>query len=196
MARFTSPVQQPFAPLSRVAPLYLDQALMDIEKNMQAQRIYPTEVYRGYEKVNQYRKDHGMWYSTGEGAKSFEGHIYQADDQKGLLTVGIRYNDYLRYVDIGVGLTGDVHVRARTGFAPQRTSNDIFAASGTASKANRTVRPLCEPYAGCATAIDNILPTSTVIKVALKLSRHWKDMANMLNPHSNFNSTQTRLWQI
>ena len=112
MARFTSPVQQPFAPLSRVAPLYLDQALMDIEKNMQAQRIYPTEVYRGYEKVNQYRKDHGMWYSTGEGAKSFEGHIYQADDQKGLLTVGIRYNDYLRYVDIGVGLTGDVHVRA------------------------------------------------------------------------------------
>ena len=67
MARFTSPVQQPFAPLSRVAPLYLDQALMDIEKNMQAQRIYPTEVYRGYEKVNQYRKEHGMWWSTGEG---------------------------------------------------------------------------------------------------------------------------------
>lgn len=106
MARFISPVQKPFAPLSRVAPLYLDQALMDLEANMQAQRIYPTEVYRGYEQINQYRKEHNMWWSTGEGAKSFEGHIYQADDQKGLLTVGIRYNDYLRYVDLGVGLAG------------------------------------------------------------------------------------------
>lgn len=55
---------------------------MDLEKNMQAQRIYPTEVYKGYEEINQYRKKHGMWWSTGEGAKSFEGHIYQADDQK------------------------------------------------------------------------------------------------------------------
>lgn len=112
MARFISPIQKPFAPLSRIAPLYLDQALMDIEANMQAQRIYPTEVYRGYEEINEYRREHGMWWSTGEGAKSFEGHIYQADDDKGLLTVGIRYNDYLRYVDLGVGLTGKIHVNA------------------------------------------------------------------------------------
>lgn len=106
MARFISPVQSPFAPLSRIAPLYLSQTLMDLEANMQAQRIYPTEVYRGYEEINQYRREHGMWWSTGEGAKSFDGHIYQADDTSGLLTVGIRYNDYLRYVDLGVGLTG------------------------------------------------------------------------------------------
>lgn len=106
MGNFISPIQNPFAPLSRVAPLYLDQTLMDLEVNMHTQRIYPTEVYKGYNTVNKYRREHGMWYSTGEGAKSFSGHIYQADDRHGLLTVGIRFNDYLRYVDIGVGLTG------------------------------------------------------------------------------------------
>lgn len=101
------PIKSPFAPLREVAGLYLKQAILDIEVNFLTQRIYPTEVYRNYEKVNQYRKEHGMWWSTGEGVKSFEGTVYQADEEKGELTVGIRYNDYLRYVDIGVGLTGD-----------------------------------------------------------------------------------------
>jgi len=103
----TTPIKSPFAPLRQVAGLYLKQAIMDIEVALMTQKVYPVEVYPGYEKINQYRKDHGMWYSTGEGAKSFEGHIYQADEESGELMVGIRYNDYLRYVDIGVGLTGD-----------------------------------------------------------------------------------------
>ena len=103
----TPPIQQPFAPLPRVANLFLDQTIMQLEVNTMTQRIYPTEVYRGYKKVNEYRRQHGMWFSTGEGAKSFTGKIYQADDQQGLLTVGISFNDYLRYVDLGVGLTGN-----------------------------------------------------------------------------------------
>lgn len=117
MAQYTSPIQSPFAPLPRVANLYLDQTLMDLEVGMQTQRIYPTEVYKGYNKVNAYRKEHGMWFSTGEGSKSFEGQVYQADDRRGVLVVGISFNDYLRYVDIGVGLTGhysdpDAHITA------------------------------------------------------------------------------------
>lgn len=106
------PIKSPFAPLKEVAGVYLKQALLDIEVNFNTQKIYPVEVYRGYEKVNKYREEHGMWYSTGEGKKSFEGTVYQADEKTGNLMVGIRYNDYLRYVDIGVGLTGDVHVHA------------------------------------------------------------------------------------
>lgn len=113
----TTPIKSPFAPLKQVAGLYLKQAILDIEVNMMTQRIYPTEVYSGYQKVNEYRKKHGMWFSTGEGAQSFEGRVYQANEQTGELMVGIRYNDYLRYVDIGVGLTGnpndpDAHITA------------------------------------------------------------------------------------
>lgn len=100
------PIKSPWAPLRDVAGVYLKQAITDIEVNMLTQRIYPTEVYRGYEKVNEYRKKHGMWFSTGEGARSFEGSVYKADEKTGDLMVGIRYMDYLRYVDIGVGLTG------------------------------------------------------------------------------------------
>ena len=105
----TKPIQSPFAPLKDVAEIYLKQALLDIQLNFQKQRIYPTEVYRGYEKVNQYRRKHHMWWSRGDGAKSFEGTVYQANEEPGELTVGIRYNDYLKFVDIGVGLTGNPH---------------------------------------------------------------------------------------
>lgn len=106
MATYIKPIKSPFAPLRDVAQHFLKQTLMDLEVNAQLQRIYPSEVYKGYKEVNEYRRKHGMWYATGEGAKSFEGHIYQANEERGLLTVGIRYNNYLRYVDIGVGLTG------------------------------------------------------------------------------------------
>ncbi len=113
----TKPIKNPWAPLKDVAGVYLKQAITDIEVNFLTQRIYPTEVYRGYEKVNEYRKKHNMWFSTGGGAKSFEGTVYKADEKTGDLMVGIRYNDYLRYVDIGVGLTGrpddpDAHITA------------------------------------------------------------------------------------
>lgn len=117
MAKNISPIRPPFAPLYRVANLYLSQTLLDIQVNMQVQRIYPTEVYKGYSDVNRQRKEKGMWYSTGEGVNSFERRIYQADEDRGLLTVGVLFNDYLRYVDIGVGLTGnpldpDAHITA------------------------------------------------------------------------------------
>lgn len=112
MASRTSPIKPPFAPLQRVAGLFLHQTLLDIHVNMQVQRIYPTEVYNGYEKVNEQRKKYGQWFSTGEGERSFSGRVYQADEERGLLTVGVQFNDYLRYVDIGVGLTGRISVRA------------------------------------------------------------------------------------
>ena len=105
----TKPIQSPFAPLKDVAGIYLKQALLDIQLNFQKQRIYPTEVYRGYEKVNQYRREHGQWWSRGDGAKSFEGTVYQANEETGELTVGIRYNDYRKFVNIGVVLTVNPH---------------------------------------------------------------------------------------
>lgn len=106
MPTHISPIQKPFAPLNSIVPLFLQQAVDQMEVNTNTQKIYPREVYRGYKKVNEYRRQHGMWFSTGEGAKSFEGHIYEMNEEEGLVTVGIRFLDYLRYVDIGVGLTG------------------------------------------------------------------------------------------
>lgn len=66
------------------------------------QCIYPKEVYNGYAVVNQKRKEMGQWYSTGEGAKSFAGRIIEAGEE-GKVTMAFLFNDYLRFVDMGVG---------------------------------------------------------------------------------------------
>jgi hypothetical protein len=80
---------------------------------MQTQRVWHYEIYPGFHTVNEYRRQQaeraaaagkkGPWYSTGEGIKSFEGIVYQADENTGMVTMGFRFNDYMQYVDIGVG---------------------------------------------------------------------------------------------
>lgn len=106
MAIRVTPAESEKDPISKVARKYLDWNIQDIKKNMLTQCVYPAEVYTGYRKVNEMRKRRGMWYSTGEGRESFSGRVYEADDARGQFTIGIQFNDYLRYVDLGVGLTG------------------------------------------------------------------------------------------
>lgn len=89
-------------PLRYVANMFKEQTLHQLEANMQTQRVFPYEVYPGYIEENEYRRQHGMWYSTGEGVKSFEGDVIEADEQTGMVTMAFRFNDYMQYVDIGV----------------------------------------------------------------------------------------------
>lgn len=90
-------------PMRYIADLFKNQTLQQLRINMMTQRIWPFEVYPGYRVRNERRKTLGGWVSTGEGIKSFEGDVIEADEETGMVTMAFRYNDYMQYVDIGVG---------------------------------------------------------------------------------------------
>lgn len=89
-------------PINAVISQFVVEAQQQIETNLFTQRIWPNEVYPGYTAVNAHRKSLGEWYSTGEGAQSFEGNVVHAD-QAGNITVTFSFLDYMRFVDMGVG---------------------------------------------------------------------------------------------
>jgi hypothetical protein len=90
-------------PMRYIADLFKQQTLQQLQINMMTQRIWPYEVYPGYRVRNERRKTLGGWVSTGEGIKSFEGSVIEADEETGMVTMAFRFNDYMQYVDIGVG---------------------------------------------------------------------------------------------
>lgn len=94
-------IQNPLFPVHDVISDFHQQTLAQLEHNFATQRIWPYEVYPGYREVNEARKKMGAWYSTGEGYRSLDGSIVSADEAN--VTMEYRFNDYLRYVDIGVG---------------------------------------------------------------------------------------------
>ena len=89
-------------PLRYVASMFKEQTLQQLEVNMQTQRVFPYEVYPGFREENEYRRQNSKWYATGEGVRSFEGEVIEADENTGMVTMAFRYNDYMQYVDIGV----------------------------------------------------------------------------------------------
>lgn len=90
-------------PFPRVASRFFQQTINQLEVNTMTQRIYPKDVYNGYTVINQKRKEMGMWYSTGEGVKSFSGKIIEAGSA-GKVTMAFQFNDYLRFAEMGVGM--------------------------------------------------------------------------------------------
>ena len=138
-------------PLRYIAGLFMKQTLEQLEINMMTQRIYPFSPYPTYPEVNEYRSQHEMWFSTGEGAKSFEGIIYEADENTGTVSMGFRFNDYMQYVDIGVGAgrhAADVQ-RSRKVRYQQRYTN-------WAPRQGKTHRPAIQPEINHAlTRIEN-----------------------------------------
>lgn len=96
------PIKNPMFPFSRVARRFLQQTMNQLEVNTMTQFVYPKEVYNGYAVVNQKRKEMGMWYSTGEGVQSFSGQILNTGED-GDVSMKFLYNDYLRFVEMGVG---------------------------------------------------------------------------------------------
>lgn len=96
-------------PLRFIANLFKKQTLEQLEINMMTQHVWPYAIYPTFPEVNEYRRqqahnDHSRgWFADGEGYKSFEGTVYEADEKTGMVTMGFKFNDYMQYVDIGVG---------------------------------------------------------------------------------------------
>ena len=98
------PLGTPYIRLNRMAELFLEQALTQLKINTGTQHVWPSEIYPGFRLVNEERRKHGGWYSTGEGENSFEGKFLRRAGEKDThLIMEVSYNDYLSYVDIGVG---------------------------------------------------------------------------------------------
>ena len=93
----------PMLPLRYVANMFKEQTLDAIENNLMTQKIWPYEVYPGYKMTNDRRRQEGGWFSTGQGARSFEGSVIEADENSGRVLMKFRYNDYMDFVDMGVG---------------------------------------------------------------------------------------------
>lgn len=96
--------EKPVIRLNKAIRLFFTQTLGQLDANRRMQHIYPAEVYPEYNQINQERKKKGMWYSTGQGAKSFDGKQSKiATEQDTSLSMVYSYNDYLRFAELGVG---------------------------------------------------------------------------------------------
>ncbi len=84
--------------------MFAEQTEEQLRINLMTQRIWPYEVYPGYAKKNAERAAKGWSHSTGEGAKSFNVYVQNANPYE--MTLIAEYNDYMKYVDIGVGAWG------------------------------------------------------------------------------------------
>ena len=138
-------------PLRYIANLFMQQTLEQLEINMMTQHIYPFSPYPSYPEVNEYRRQHKQWFSKGEGYKSFEGILYEADENTGIVSMGFRFNDYMQYVDIGVGVgrhSEDVQRSSKVRYQKRYTTWN--------PKAGKTHRPGIQPEINHAlTRIEN-----------------------------------------
>ena len=132
-------------PMRYIADLFKEQTLQQLQINMMTQRIWPFEVYPGYRVINERRsmpkkQGGGGWVSTGEGIKSFEGSVVEADEDTGMVTMSFRFNDYLQYVDIGVGAWGEAEDIDRARKVRYRNRYANWIPSG-----GKTHRPAIQP---------------------------------------------------
>ena len=127
-------------PMRYIADLFKQQTLQQLQINMMTQRIWPFEVYPGYRVRNERRDTLGGWVSTGEGIKSFEGSVIEADEETGMVTMAFRFNDYMQYVDIGVGAWGKAEKIERSRKVRYRNRYANWVPSG-----GKTHRPAIQP---------------------------------------------------
>ena len=92
----------PIVPLSVMVDFFVAQTRNDIKFNFIKQQVFPTEIYPGYNEINAKRKAAHRWFSTGEGEKTLTVEAHAKDDPQNM-HVDFEFNDYLTYVDIGVG---------------------------------------------------------------------------------------------
>lgn len=100
-------------PLNEVVGGWMQQAQEELQGNFKTQRIYPTEIYQGWLKENerrkQYAKEHPdkeVWYSTGKGVASISTRVVKASDPNNI-TVAISHLEHMMFADMGVGIWGD-----------------------------------------------------------------------------------------
>lgn len=144
-----TPIRKPMRPLNEMIRIFAEQADEAMTANFATQRIWPFEVYKNYKTVNEERKrraggdpDKG-WFSTGEGFKSFR-FIPHAAATAGEMTIDVTFNNYLRYVDVGVGagrFAGDVKRSSKANYAKRYNKWPNTANSYGNLKSGKTHRP-------------------------------------------------------
>ena len=92
-------IEKPRRPINVVLRSFARQSVQQLQADFRIQRIYPYEIYPGFAKINEYRKQHGSWYATGQGVKSFQYEVMSA--AAGNETIRIEFLDHLRFVDMG-----------------------------------------------------------------------------------------------
>ena len=128
-AQLEKPMRRPNVVLRRFAM----DAVQALQANMQTQHVFPTEIYPGFRKVNEYRKDHGGWYATGKGVRSFTSRL---DATPGHEAISLGFRDYLRFVDMGTvgGRPLDVVRRDRKARHNRRYVRQWLAVMGETSR--------------------------------------------------------------
>ena len=96
------PIQAPAFDFKDTARWYLGDVLRQLKINTETQCIFPKEIYSGFRAINDARGARGQWHAEGVGVNSFQGRIVN-DTPEGW-TYEFTYNDYMRFVDMGVGL--------------------------------------------------------------------------------------------
>lgn len=103
----------PMRPLNEEVRVWMQQAEEELQGNFKVQRIYPTEIYQGWLKENQRRKEYAqkhpgkdVWYSTGQGVQSIQTKVVSASDPNNV-TVAIFHLQHMMFADMGVGIWGD-----------------------------------------------------------------------------------------
>lgn len=106
-------IEKPRRPINVVLRSFARQSVQQLQADFRTQRIYPYEIYPGFAKINEYRKQHGSWYATGQGVKSFQYEVMSA--AAGNETIRIEFLGHLRFADMGVvgGKTIDTVKRDR-----------------------------------------------------------------------------------
>lgn len=75
-----------------------------LRHNIATQHVWPSLVYPRYDEINDIRRRYGSWYSTGNSLETIRSVIKNSnisafEDAR----IDFFFNEYLRYVDIGVG---------------------------------------------------------------------------------------------
>lgn len=103
-------LENPMKPLNEVITSWVNDLDGDLQQMFQVQRIYPTEIYKGWLEENarriEYAKSHpnsDIWFSTGEGVKSIGTRVVRASSVDDVV-ISLSHLDYLKYPDMGVGV--------------------------------------------------------------------------------------------
>ncbi len=93
-------INKPQRSVNAVLREFAVDLVTSLHENFVTQRVFPTEVYPGYAQINALRARQGRWHSTGLGVESFSAKAHSAAGRE---AITLTFNDYLRFVDMGVG---------------------------------------------------------------------------------------------
>ena len=80
---------------------FAEDTITQLKLNMKTQRVWPREVYPRYAEINKIRKKNKQWHSTGDSLETLKFMI--RNTRLDTARIDFFFNEYLRYVDIGVG---------------------------------------------------------------------------------------------